>query len=589
MPDIIQFKRGSLSSFNTLATQNASSTTGVYESGAFYFVEDTNRLYLAKTKKTIVDLNQYVHVVDSTSDLYNIANPVDGDMYYVKGANILAYYDSQSDSTNHWVQMNPDTALATSAHYAHPSSFTITGQAGQTGVEINQGIRDTKGNEFVTAFNIVAGNSNINISTTAGNTIVLTPADQSANTTYALSVPTSNSDAVLSLNGNDASTSVVAFAHADDVTITGSTEGGIPTITIGGVHNVAGLTQTFDNSGILTTEIVDAGGSTLASATMQPVISYGATTATASDASFESNGKVYLNVYTKAQIDSLIEATKQEADALKYMGTIGDATTAASVLFTPATAVSGKYQGNMGDTYKVSEDFTYNNVEYKAGDLIIAGDVANGDTDGAVTWTRIPAGDEPVLEFQNTVSTSPAIAVSDGASTVGGIIFVPDSRIGTSAISYNASEDSSTNQLEVEIRHGAAGTGTAITPSSTITQNYITNSNVTATFVTGLSLDQHGHVATATLASVSFTDTHARLDTIAQSITATSTTSSVAYEGILGLDGANSGQTFIELDMKSDNLTIIPLTTTAAGAAVSVADNTKVKPTVKINMEWGSF
>ena len=410
MPDIIQFKRGSLSNFNDLKSRNENSTTGVYDSGAFYFVEDTNRLYLAKTKKDIVDLNQYVHVVNSTSDLWNLSNPQDGDMYYVKGQNILAYYDSQSQAQNHWVQMNPDTGLAITGNTSDAglvSSFSILDRTPvsttDSGVDISQEIRDTKDHVFTSAVSIISGNSNIRISTTSNNTIVLTPADQSANTTYTLGVSANSSNGALNLVGNDSTTATVSFVGDDDITVSSELVGTTPTITIGGARNVNSILQEFTAEGLSTT-IYDRQGVALATASQAMNIQYGATSSQdispavlgLSGATFNSSGIAALDVYTTGQVDSLIESKLQTANAMSYMGIV-NGQNAATTLFTASTAVSGKYQGNMGDTYKVSEDFTYPAtgtplIEAKAGDLIIAGDAANDDTDGAVTWTVIPSG-----------------------------------------------------------------------------------------------------------------------------------------------------------------------------------------------------
>ena len=610
MPDIIQFKRGHLSTFNAMATANYASTTGVYDSGSFYFVEETNRLYLAKTKKDLVDLNQYVHVVESTNDLWSIANPQDGDMYYVRGENILAYYDSssQSSGTYNWVQMNPDTSLAVTGNASVSNSTSLFSMTEQTpvattasGVDISQTIRDTKDHAFTSAFSIVSGNSNIRISTTGTNTIVLTPADQSANTTYDLSVSSNSSNGALHLLGNDSSTATVEFVGADDVTVASEVINNVPTITIGGARNVGSLAHSFTENG-LSTVIYDSQGLTLATASQAMNIQYGATSSGVispsvlglSGATFNSSGIAALDVYTTAQVDSLIESKLQTANAMSYKGVVS-AASAGSLLFTASTAVSGKYQGDMGDTYKVSEDFRYPAdtsqpalIEVKAGDLVVAGDAANGDTDGAVTWIVIPSGDEPVLQFNNNAVGDPSVTVYDGNSNIGGISFKSDSRTGVSTIGYSATANGNTHMLEIEMRHGNAGTGTAIAAASTITQSHDMLPTVTSTFVTGISLDEHGHVTTATVANVSFTDTHTTLAKPIQSVA--TATGGVDFTSSLSLgDNGVDGTGVVELTMLSDNLTITPISTTDSGAATSVNGNNTLKPTVKINMEWGSF
>ena len=94
----------------------------------------------------------------------------------------------------------------------------------------------------------------------------------------------------------------------------------------------------------------------------------------------------------------------------------------------------------------------------------------------------------------------------------------------------------------------------------------------------------------ATVTNLSVTDTHATMDTINQSVAAIGNDSRrVKYAGTIGLDSGSSGSTLVELSLLSDNLTITPLSDTATQAINSVADSTKKVPTMKINMEWGTF
>ena len=108
--------------------------------------------------------------------------------------------------------------------------------------------------------------------------------------------------------------------------------------------------------------------------------------------------------------------------------------------------------------------------------------------------------------------------------------------------------------------------------------------------VSAISVDEHGHVSSATVTNLSVTDTHATMDTINQSVAAIGNDSRrVKYAGTIGLDSGSSGSTLVELSLLSDNLTITPLSDTATQAINSVADSTKKVPTMKINMEWGTF
>lgn len=576
--DVIQFKRGNLASFQTLQSG------GVYEAGTFYFVETTNRLYLAKTSSELVDLNQCIHVA-TTSTIPETAQ--DGEFYYLTDQNIFCRYDSTKDPA--WTQINPNTALNVAA-----SSFTITQRDNRGGANIAQSIKDTAAHEFVSSLNLVAG-QNIKIDVNGSN-VTINADDQSTNTQYDFTAGTDSQTNTVELClaeiGNASNTDVVEILKGSnsDITVAAGTnkDTGNPTITIGGARNVAAMTQTFGANGSLVTTLTDARDGQLATSTITPTIVYGETGgATATFAS----GTATLNVYTASEVDTKINNALSSADAMSYKGTIGNATEAAEVL--PAHAsTDGKFVANMGDTYKATGTFSYGGESFKAGDLIIAGTV--GDTDGAVTLVKIPAGDDQLLTFSNTASANPSILVNDGISNraVGGIAFATDSTTGASAITYSASTNADSNQLSVQIRHGSAG-ATASTPSAstTVTQAAQPNRTVDTNVVTGISLDMHGHVTSATVENLVLSDTHANVDRNLSSVTAQGEgRNRVNYLGQVSLDNQRSA-TFLEFSLMSDNLTITPVADADNAVASALVDDHAgaKKPTIKMNLEWGSF
>lgn len=605
--DIIQFKRGSTTAFNALKAQNDASQNGVLNSGTFYFVEDTNRLYLAKTQKDLVDLNQYIHFVDTRilsgdSDtrtaLPSTAN--DGDVYYIVDENILCTWNaSKSGNPQHWVQINPDTVLANSTNKPqNPSTFTVTGLANNAGATLSQWIRDTKGNAFNSEVSIVPGNNNITISyDTAVNAIKIFAADQSDNTRYTIGADTdsSGSQGVLRLHGTDNVDTTVNFTATDDITITSGVDSNSANfVRIGGARNVNTMTQTFnaDGAGSIETTLFDRRSTTIVSASLTPVFQYGEFNS--ATAVFSSSGIAALDVYTKQEVQNKIDAALGAANALTYKSTVGASDYTTKLDVNPAnndagtsTVVSGKHKGQVGDTYIVSTSFTLNGETYDPGDLVIA-----TGTDDAVDWQRVPAGDDQILTFTNQATSTPGIIITDSIqnnTTVGGIKFVPDSRTGTSAIGYSASTNVD-GQLEIEMRHGDAGTGTAITATTAVTQNYTTTATVVTPVITGISVDSHGHITTATMATLTVADTHATLGKVLQGVTAVGATNRRAeYTGQLKLDNGVAGSTIMELSLMSDNLTITPVADNSADAMQSQDDTTKKVPTMKINLEWGSF
>lgn len=576
--DVIQFKRGNLASFQTLQSG------GVYEAGTFYFVETTNRLYLAKTSSELVDLNQCIHVA-TTSTIPATAQ--DGEFYYLTDQNIFCRYDSTKDPA--WTQINPNTALNVAG-----SSFTIAQRADHGGANITQSIKDTANHEFASSLNLVAG-QNIKIDV-SGSNVTINADDQSTNTQYDFTAGTDSQTNTVELRlaeiGNASNTDVVEILKSSnsDITVAAGTNSdtGNPTITIGGARNVAAMTQTFGANGSLVTTLTDARDGQLATSTITPTLVYGETGgATATFAS----GTATLDVYTTDEVDTKINNALSSADAMSYKGTIGNATEAAEAIPAHAT-IDGKFVANMGDTYKATGTFTYGGETFKAGDLIVAGAV--GDEDGAVTLVRVPSGDDQLLSFSNTASTNPSILVNDGISNraIGGIAFATDSTTGASAITYSASTNADSNQLSVQIRHGSAG-ATASTPSAstTVTQAAQTNRTVDTNVVTGISLDMHGHVTSATVENLVLSDTHANIDRNLSTVTAQgSGNNRVNYLGQVSLDNQRSA-TFLEFSLMSDNLTITPVADADNAVASALVDDHAgaKKPTIKMNLEWGSF
>ena len=111
-----------------------------------------------------------------------------------------------------------------------------------------------------------------------------------------------------------------------------------------------------------------------------------------------------LSVYTKSEIDDILDSYTRTADALRYKGTINaysDLAKKTSVL--------------IGDTYKltVQDDIKDNSGNitkiYKVGDIFIANIAEDNTVDengyiiGTVVWNHIPAGNDTYKGFNNFV------------------------------------------------------------------------------------------------------------------------------------------------------------------------------------------
>ena len=75
--------------------------------GAFYLTTDSHRLY-AGINSQLVDLNQYIQIVNTVADLDKLSNIEIGDFAYIQGGNILAVYQ-ETEGTKKWVQINQNT------------------------------------------------------------------------------------------------------------------------------------------------------------------------------------------------------------------------------------------------------------------------------------------------------------------------------------------------------------------------------------------------------------------------------------------------------------------------------------------------
>lgn len=101
MADFVNFYKGKQEDFAKISSGN-------YVAGAFYLTTDTERLYFANTDSSILDLNQYITIVESVSALSYLTKPAEhGDFYYCELENVLCYYD------NGWKQININTDTTT--------------------------------------------------------------------------------------------------------------------------------------------------------------------------------------------------------------------------------------------------------------------------------------------------------------------------------------------------------------------------------------------------------------------------------------------------------------------------------------------
>ena len=551
----IAFKRGS-------AANLPLSSGGI--DGSFYFTTDTHKLYLKDpSQDKLVDLTRWINCVATLNDLP--ANAAVGDVVYVSGTsdaplNILCYKNSTGSALSTWTQINADTTLdRTSTTVLSVSSIT-------SGISVATDIKDTRGNESSGSFSILGGR---NVTVSQENGIITIDAENDT-TDHKYTLSTVNGDTnkgrikLEEKLGNSVTSSYFADIVGSGAAVVTSNASGI-TVAVPENINTA---LAFDSNGVLSAE-ASLTTSTATNTSVTPSIVYGSAAhttanvaASTSTAKFNSSGVLNLDVYTVGQVNSIIENYMRAADAMTYKGTVDGATSASKL-------TSG---ANVGDTYKVSQDFD----TYKAGDLLIA-----QGTDGNVTWERIESGDSQVLSGD---VTSAGFALNDGVSgnNIINITLASSTATDRANIEVSASNVTSSSATYT-FSHGSAGTGVAVTATAATTATTLSaassagSGTITIPVMTALSKDAVGHVTTATIQNYVITDTHNKLTSSDIETSVTNNQANIQYELY---DTDNNAPLVMNVGLITNNDSSVQYTTgtTSAGA-----------PAVSIDFVWGTF
>lgn len=537
----VYFKRGHQAALDLLTS---------YVEGSFYLTDDTNRLYFAQASNKLVDLNQYIHIISTRSSLPTSASVTlkEGDIYYVSDENILCIYKNGA-----WTQINPDTSLAAN------QNAIMSVDAETNGATVGVDVADSKGNHATGDFTILGG-SNVHIST-SGNNITIAADNDTTNTTYEIQTTLQSTKGQIKLHNTSNTSdpdSTIDIQGSHNISVSSDANG---TITISGVDEVTSISDGFDANGEY---VIELGGVNLSTEGVTPTIQYGVANGEKLNAVF-ANGTAALDVYTKDEIDDLLEAQESQLDAMKYAGTVSSNADAAGKIVSAPTY-------GVGTVYKAAADITVasQGVTAHTGDLIIAG----GSSDTAVVWEVVPSGDDQNLTItggsaENIVTFHDGVSGSDIAT-----ITIEGGRKNDSAsnaeIEVNTTTDNNDKDTTFTIVHGAPGSGTAVTiPAASGAAIQATGTALTIPVITGISKDAQGHVTSVTAQNYQLTDTHAVLQPISTVVEATNNTASVSSS--FQLDSATARET-------SFNITSSSLTITAAN-----------NEDVVVNLEWGTF
>ena len=447
--------------------------------GYVYVTTDTRAMYVdyknadgALARIRIGD----VLTVANIAALPTIANAKDGVLYYCLAENILCT-PYGSGASRDWKQINKQKTLSETI-----GTMTFTAAAAADGA--NMTIKMTSGGETKDASLGVAGGTNVKVGVTDGK---VTVGAKDTIVTGAIAVGAREAGgAAITLTNTTGGTA------ADGTALSGTAAGGTigivgtgakvsqsdNVITVNGKVTVA---NTFAADGAFTTKITHADNTTATSTAVTPKVKYGVDGA--KEAVFNS-GTATLDIYSKNEVDTAIDAKLKAANAMTFKGTMG--ATGATVKQLPATA-------SLGDTYIVIDNGSYS---YKAvgatsatsqscriGDMFIAGPGEEG-TDGllkTLVWTYVPAGNDDLPIASATATTSSIIfksTLSNQTSTVGTVAVGDGMKATAAGTTFTIAHG--------DVTTAAPTTGTAVaqTPGAAKT---------TYTAITGVTIE-NGHV-----------------------------------------------------------------------------------------------
>lgn len=452
--------------------------------GYVYVTTDTRAMYVdyksadgALARIRIGD----VLTVANIAALPTIANAKDGVLYYCLAENILCT-PYGSGSGRDWKQINKQKTLSETI-----GTMTFTAAAASDGA--NMTIKMTSGGETKDASLGVAGGTNVKVGVTDGK---VTVGAKDTIVTGAIAVGAREAGgAAITLTNTTGGTA------ADGTALSGTAAGGTigivgtgakvsqsdNVITVNGKVTVA---NTFAADGAFTTKITHADNTTATSTAVTPKVKYGVDGA--KEAVFNS-GTATLDIYSKNEVDTAIDAKLKAANAMTFKGTMG--ATGATVKQLPATA-------SLGDTYIVIDNGSYS---YKAvgatsatsqscriGDMFIAGP-GEEDTDGllrTLVWTYVPAGNDDLPIASATATTSSIIfksTLSNQTSTVGTVAVGNGMKATAAGTTFTIAHGDVTTAdpttgTAVSQTHGATKTYTAIT-GVTIENGHVTGYETT--------------------------------------------------------------------------------------------------------------
>ena len=480
MADVL-FKRG--------ASAQLPAKGGAIE-GAFYLTTDTRRLFIGDSNKNAVPICETVQVKDNWAAV-QAAEAIEGQFYYAASENILCIYKN-----NGWVQINPDTNTILSEV---KTSVTASNNKGTVKVEYNdQNGKSLGKHEFA-----ILASTGLTL-TEADDVLTITGA------TYSLSASAASNVATVKLAGaGTGEDSEVKITAGNAVTLTNTNDGFQIGVDMAEINVDYSIVDKAPSTGYKY-ELEDENGTPHGAITINPTLQVKDKDGNATSGVTIKNDVATIDAYSTATVDAKLTSLKQELNAMTYKGTIAT--------FPPTGSI-----GN-GDT------FLYNSttpVEYPAdsgqyieqGDLVIAQGTESNGVIANPTWDVVKSGDDVDTTYDLTINTtSKKVVLTNNATSGADEFFIKED--GTSPVKVTASADGFT------IAHDKK-TGTAVAASTASADKVEIKEGATFNAVTGLKVDNWGHVSDVTLSPVTVKDQDTILQSISTSASTTGNTTTV--------------------------------------------------------------
>lgn len=555
------FKLGTQSALDTLL---ASGTGAVH--GTFYLTNDTHRLYIGNDDGTLSAVNEGIVTVQAIADLPSSPTASEvGQFYYVTGTtqnpiNILCVYNGRD-----WIQINSVTKVEAFDNTVTVASNvgTFTNRVHQTGDSNPNGLESTTSIKGTDGISITLNNDT---ATTIGGTTTYHGITLTGNVASAEAVAdgTNPKRAIISVeNSNSNSSSEIGIIAGtgmslsvddttDDITLT-SDDTKVNTVTV-----------TDKTGGGFNVNVTDTSGATKTGG-YDPVIVYGSTGA--SSAHFV-NGSATLSVYTKTEVDDVLDAALKEFNSMTYKGTVsGDNL--------PTSNVS------IGDTYILSTAYTTGGHTYPAGSMVVASGTNTEGSDGYITgtiaWDFVDsAGNDTTYTWSNSAVTHGIRVTASTGGTAGQFGLTAGTGITLT------DTDTGTNTKSVAIAHDDV-TRTNTTGSDLVnSQVGLTTFNV----VTSVVSNDQGHITEVVTSPLKLTWTPSTLDNDNISSTKTSSngvqTATITTTHTIRHANNSTDTSTGNFALTSETLEITSTNTAASGS-------TPATTAVGLNLIWGSF